>query len=408
MPRQEPAPAILSRRERVVAAARAGLSRDALWPVILGFVFFVLAIISEYIGLLMAMPSSTSTEEVVRHFTSEFFSNRTIVVVLTDLGSAFVVAWVVSVAIEARSRHRQEQENRTYRSEISKNVFSAVYQLRHPSEYVKAAIEGVLSTLFLREQFEVTYKLCPLSTQDAAKAGVDASRFVRLTASTRYSVRNVTPSKEHFRLRYTIPRRSGRLGDLSRVRSLKIGDREYTDTEIDNISDGLSSSGRDHVLETYINGNDSIWITIDADMVKEVSDTETMGMKLPTLMTSVRLNIEGIHDLVFGLNAYSGSSVREVYRAPDGMSAHWVVDGPMLPWNSLLLWWRRPEDDGAPTEHAQDTSLDGAPTPAVPQKRATRPRGEKVISPEAESSATEPSTIKRRSRSRSARGKAST
>lgn len=362
---------------KLLAGVKAASGKEARWPAIVGAFFYLTAIAFEHAGQIWFPEPEHLPTGARDRFSSEFFSTGTIVALLTDLGSAFVVAWVVSVAIEAASRRRQEQLLKQSQEAIAEDVFHAVYRLKHDKNYVKAAIEGVLGTHFIREAFDVSYTIASIPKNQAQKLGIEQGRFVKLTVTSKYSIKNITPGREHFRMRYSIPvrGRTGPLSNFSKVKSLRIGDKDFKDAEIEGIREDSDSTDRCYLIEADIEGNDSLPVVIEAELIKEMSDTESLGLKLPTLRMTVRLAIQDLEGLEFDLRGYTSSLVKEDYRANDKLSATWVVEGPMLPWNSLVLWWRTPQDAGEPIEalptaSERALSLSGNKTTRAPSQIA--------------------------------------
>ena len=146
-------------------------------------------------------------------------------------------------------------------------------------------------------------------------------------------------------------------------------------------------SERGYWIEADIEGGDVLWVTIEAEMIKEFSDSESLGMKFATMAMSAKVDIIDVPGLRFGMRAYSGSRFNEDFRSPDGLAATWSCKGPMLPWNSVVLWWRIAEDDGdmLGLGSAQGASPDHSPPSRTPA------RARRKAQPKAPDSATLPS-----------------
>lgn len=366
----------------LAASFKAGLSREGRWPILWGGFFFLLAQLTDFYGQLVPGAAHDAKGEAdAARLASAVFSNETLYHLFVDFGSAFVVAWVVSMAIERNSRLRQELLlNRAQRA-IAKEVFNAIYNLRHDRKYVEAAIEGVLGTHFIRENYEVIYKLAPYSQKEQAAAGVDLSRFVRLRAISQYSIKNVTPNKEHFRMRASIPVRNGPLADLSKLTSLRIGSKAHSQTEIDALLDDSIKSDRCYLIQTDVDGNSDVQVVVEVEVVKELSDSESLGLKLPTLAMKVSLIIENIDGLEFDLRGYTSSPVQSEVRSADNKTATWKLPGPMLPWNSLVLWWRTPQDDTGANGHLPESVRPPSPLVVQPAAAQRAPRQKAAAQP---------------------------
>jgi hypothetical protein len=312
------------------------------WPFAIGLVFLLFAATLEH-GLWIAEGKADGSKSLVFH-------SDALIVLSSELGYAFIIAWVVSYFIEAGARREQNEAFERSMSEISRNVFAGVFRIRHEPEYVQAVVTNCLETRLVREGYDINYTVDAFTPEQEAEFGLDPGRFVQVTGAIRYRARNVGTYADRFTTSYTIPTRSGKLTQLSALLGLRVGHKLYSEQDRSKLRVPQPANGHPTDLtyrfEFDLEPNESKEILIEAVLVKERSDSETFGFGMPTMDASVRLNMN-VPGLRFGGTPRIIGKWREVRSPENGRSGEWKVDHPILPYNSVILWWRSAEDDGA-------------------------------------------------------------
>lgn len=325
-------------------------------PLVIGAFCILIAIALEH----AVLPARGNAEHPA---TGLIFALDTLILLIAEVGYAFVIAWVVSWFIERRAHtaHMQSLDDarRQIETEVAQHlqtlldrqtqiqadVFHGAIGLAYPPSYVKTVIESALSSKIIREDYEITYRLERLSQAEASKHGVDRTRFLALHSTARFNARNVSNDTQHFQMEYGLPIRGGALRELTRLTELQFGDRKFLKAAIDDLAHYDEVRGnKSYSIDEPIPPGQAIPCVLKAVVVKELSDTEVFGFRDPTMRLTVRLNVD-VPGLRFGASPRCASPMQTI-NAPDGRTGEWRIEGALLPRNSFTIWWRSPADDG--------------------------------------------------------------
>lgn len=318
------------------------------WPLVVGSFAVLASVCAEYIWLLVDGQGKVDFGSI----SSVIINMEVPIKLISELGFAFIIAWIVAMTIEWRFRVEAQAEIARERRAITDDVFRAIYQIRHSKTYVAAFIERVLESTLIRTNYYVSYRIDPFPAEEARECGIDKDRFVLLTLRSRYDARSASTSKKPYSIKFGVPARGGKLAQLSKVTSCIVDGQRQDAKEVDM---GDPSNRFYELFAGDLNPSQSKSIEIDAKIVKELSDSEMFGFLDPTMGMRIRVEVN-VPNLRFGVRARTVSPIRE-YQKQDDHSGEWIIDGPIAPYNSVVLWWRTPEDDGAP-----DTVVGGEDT----------------------------------------------
>lgn len=341
-----------------------------VWPLIIGIFLLLFAIALERVQLLETEPVQTGSEAAARSAEApprpaeSFISYHTFIALLSELGVAFVIAWIVSMAIEAAARREQNESINEAREAIMRDVFEAAFRIRQDPDYVRSVIQTCLEQRLTREDYNIHYRISPFPPVQEHELGVDPGRFVKIGVGIRYRVRNGGSRREAFSIKYSIPTRAGVLREIAQVTGVRIGEKAMTGEGVkvfeakasDLKHDTTLDGDRLYSFEVDLGPMESIEIQIDAVLVKEMSDSDTFGFSQPTKGATIMIH-NSVPDLRFGVQARTGSAMRTVRSPDDGAVGEWRIDGPVLPYQSVNIWWRSPADDGEVPMKARPAQL---------------------------------------------------
>jgi len=316
-----------------------------LWPIVFGVFLVFIATNVELLNHAWEHNAHLGKPEQIARLTLVVFSPESGIKFLSELGFALIIAFIVSISIEARAHADFIKLFREKNQVLNQNVFKAIYEISHDPAYVRVAIERVFQAKLLRRDYEVSYRLDAYPSLSDYAGKVDFTRFLLVTVQIRYSVRNLTNADNTFDLKYGLPLRSGIFREKARLSSLRIGqDPPITGDELTALLIGDDGTERAYNKRITLKGNEERDIAIDATMVKELSDTEIFSFLHPTmgLKLTLTVNVEG---LKWGMRPRTASTVQQSIPAEDGRSQVWRIAGPILPHNSVSLWWRHAKDD---------------------------------------------------------------
>ncbi len=75
--------------------------------------------------------------------------------IVSKLGFAFIIAWAVSLAIEAGARAEQRKTADETMERIERDVFEGALGTRHQRSYVRSVVETCLEQTLARENYRI-------------------------------------------------------------------------------------------------------------------------------------------------------------------------------------------------------------------------------------------------------------
>lgn len=322
----------------------AHLSSETIWksirfmPIIIGTLILLIAIALEHPSLLGHASPGKANEVHSTIFTSDTF-----ILLASELGYAFIIAGIVFIFLEVNAKREIVSLFKVYQQEIKKSAFEAVYRIKHSDEYVRAVVGNCFESPLIREDYRIQYELDPLSPDIAKAAGVSADQFVMVTATINYNARNMGPDVGKFPTSYGIPFQPGKLEKYTRLNTLKVGAKTYSEEEIKSCetkgTTAEMTSEKTYSFEVPTDPGAVTAVAIEISIVKEISDNDAFGFRRPTVGAFIQF-INRMDKVVrFGVTPRTSAILREM-RPPSLRSGEWRIDGPILPFDSVILWWR--------------------------------------------------------------------
>lgn len=311
------------------------------WPFVVGSVFILISIALEHgfdvFGSLPTVPESM------------IYTKKTVILLVAEIGYAFIIAWIVSASIEAAATAEHHKDVKAARELIANDVTHAIFGIRHEKNYVRAVIETCFEQPHFREDYDLAYRIESFPEKERYELNLESGRFVIMKTRMRYRVRNMSSGDEKFRIGYGLPTRSNTLAELCRVTAVTVSGKSYTKAEIEATEvthNGENVSANDRAYEFFVDvaGAGSVDVLIESQTVKEMSDNDTFGFRFPTTNARLRMDVN-VDGLIFGVTPRVAARLVEVI-SPANQSGEWKIDGPILPYNSVVFWWRTPKDDG--------------------------------------------------------------
>ena len=271
--------------------------------------------------------------------------------VVREIGFACLIALLIIIFVEASSRQRQEnaalsflererQRASELREELGRDVFRAVYCRETPASLVDGVIDQVLSCNVVRTYHRSDYKLLELDV--AADENKD-KRYVCLQIHGEYVVKNIS------RDTITVPIGIGfptpgpmNLKKYAKITSVKIGGIELNEHEIRE-GDFAAEDDSDKIRFMWkrkLAAGNQLEVMYTAQLVKERSDNEVWTSLFPSTGMELSLTVE-VDDLEFDARSLSSKDVERLIgtRASNEMNK-WRLNGPILPHQSIIVWWR--------------------------------------------------------------------
>ena len=173
---------------------------------------------------------------------------------------------------------------------------------------------------------------------------------VIVTAS--YKARNMGPDHQSFPTAYGIPYRPGKLADITGMKKLKVGDKKFKPEAIVKFEQTIVGSGHSsekvYEFDVPTDPGEYTDVALEVHLIKELSDNDAFGFRRPTVGSTIRFINRTEHILDFGVTPRSSAMLRET-RPQSQRSGEWEIIGPILPFDSVILWWRKPHPGDAET-----------------------------------------------------------
>lgn len=338
--------------EQDASGMPAQFTSESIWkflkisPIIIGAVFLVLSIALEHPKLLGGV-STTTTE--ADGYLSVIFNKKMLLLFIAEVGYAFIIAGIVANFLELNAKREQIEYFRFANEAIKRSVFSSVFGIKHSEDYVKSVIGNCFESPLVREDYKITYELESFDADTAGRVGFDREQYIKVIAAVTYRARNMGPDKQEFPTAFGIPFRPGSLEPFSRLHSLRVGEKSYTDEELETLlkdtPPGNHSSEKVYEFPVPTNPGESTDVAFEFELVKEMSDNDPFGFRRPTVGSTIRFINRTEHDLAFGITPRTSASMRDI-RPQAARSGEWEIVGPILPYDSVILWWRTPSPGG--------------------------------------------------------------
>lgn len=317
-------------------------------------VYWGLLMVGVVVILIAAMFEHPVVAELTQYDDkSVVFSRNSMISFGKEVGFALIIAWGVSFLIDRQATLREQASHAATAKEMSENVIHAVFGLQHAIPYVRKVVERTLQAKVIRTHYQVHYTIEGISDEEAEKLAITPGRFVKLTQRSSYNFRNVSAEDVDFTIRYAIAVRGGKLLDAAGITTVGIAGKQLSKTQVKKAMK-VSEGYKNYAWKKTIRPGDhaEVPVIIEAVSFKELSDTEVWGNYHPTYRgMDMTLIIMDARIKKFGIRDLTATDAECAFK--NGREAQWLIRGPILPNDSVVLWWRSEADDGG----VQDQSL---------------------------------------------------
>lgn len=315
------------------------------------------------IAALVILLFATVLQAVIVDSTGElfWFSWSTLVSFSKEVAFACLIAWIIINSVEAASRKRQDdmasrflekqeesssefldkQDERAQElsKSLAEDVYKAVFAQNVPRELVDAVVDQVLGTEIVRMHHVARFELNEFPDGDSEAK----KNHLLLTTTTEYTIVNVSNREVKVPIRVGYPTPGPKaLKRYSKLKSISIDGEELSSNQIKK-GDIAMPDEVDKVRFKWdrdLGAGEELKVVTVSDLVKDRSDNEiwvslfpSMGMDL-----SVLVNVEGLQ---FGARACSRSKLKnQMGQLKTGQLNRFKLDGPVLPHQSIIVWWR--------------------------------------------------------------------
>jgi len=283
--------------------------------------------------------------------------------VVREICFAFLIAAFVGAVIESRSRRRIEQEIASYSQEIARDVFLSTMRLS-ASESVWDELSDLISKMkLIRQDLNATYELIELSeVPEFAKSPEIMSRlsddYVAMKWDSDFFLANKSDVQVDHRLVYTYPIRTelDRASELSFIHKITVNGIEKNWETISKESSEIKMDEGERLFEWPITipAKARIRITSTVYILKNRGDNEVWATVLPTETFHLTLINSLQNKLDTGIQSNFPGQMQEENPSQTGSVRRWAASRPLLPYQSVVLWWRKPDQPLTPTQGSEN------------------------------------------------------
>jgi hypothetical protein len=270
---------------------------------------------------------------------SLIFNVESLIAFCREAAFALLIAYAVSIGIERQARAKDNENQEKMRQQIAQDVFAGVFSKFLPTIYVDYVINSALSSPVVRDKIKIIFEVQPLTQDQASLIGNRPTPLIQLRTTFYFNIRNVSRATITHVMKYYHSNRFMLPDSMCGLQNISFSKNFLNEKEV---SDGRMSRAEPHSVSyewpRKLGSDESVDVSVEGIVLKELSDNEVWACVLPTMATEIVLN-NHIPDLDFVLSARSGSGVERRYHAPDSGLTEWAMKGPMLPNESLILWW---------------------------------------------------------------------
>ncbi|WP_269716576.1 hypothetical protein [Caulobacter sp. NIBR2454] len=306
----------------------------------------VFGVLFVFVAVIIEHPNFS---DILTNGGSVFFSSKTAIGLLKEIGFALIIAFCVAYFIERQAKQRDEDATEKARGRIAQDVIQAVFGLQHDQSYVKKVVEQTLQPKVVRDKISLQYSIDQLNSEDISKLSVPEGRFTKLTMVSGYRFLNISLQTVRFDVKYALAARIGqKFRDFARVCMVKFDGVELAEPDIEGgyVSDrGVGDDAyKLYSWEKELPPGGCLTVLVEAVSIKELSDNEVWGSLHATIHGAefkARVRVPGLR---FGLRSLTATPYTE--QRKNESEGDWLIDGPILPNESVVFWWRSLEDDG--------------------------------------------------------------
>jgi hypothetical protein len=279
-----------------------------------------------------------------------------------ELGVALLVAYIIGTAIdvqtrrkEARNRLREKEDLKRRREaeqlealdreqKMVQDVFRGVLGIRHSTAYVRKVIETTLEKRVVRRMVSLIYTLRRLDEAERGRIE-DADRFMILDQAVSFELQNLSTEETEVDVCLVVPIRQGKnLHDESKLQAVSIGGKALRPDQI--VETGSGGDSKCYSWKHTIPGSGRLPVSFKQRLIKEESDTEVWCATY-ACTEGLTLQVVAPGDLHMGIRNNTASRDRVETDPSDNGVGVWKIDGPILPNDSVVFYWRTPVDEGS-------------------------------------------------------------
>lgn len=271
---------------------------------------------------------------------SVIFNLGSVASLAKEIAFALLIALLIILGIETESKRADQESADRLRREIALEVFKGVFSRQLPRSYVDLVISRNLMPPLLRKNLQVDYVIDEVPIETCTELKIPPGKYVLLKSRAEFCITNPNLKTVEETLSVRNPRLPRPEGSLSKVEKFMIGDSRQA--LVDQLGIVQYEELRDqtvHGILLKLGPNESKYVAVQTTLLKEISDNHIWGSFHPTLRTDISVSVR-VPGITTGFRFSTATPGSLVHQSDDGSFSRWEVDGPTLPNDSFVLWWR--------------------------------------------------------------------
>lgn len=258
---------------------------------------------------------------------------------IEEFGFACVIGCVIAYTIERVSRREFDRAVDSRINAIQRNVFRSTYGRNMTEGLVREVEKLILEANFLRHGHRITYHLskCRARDLDPSDTTIPDIDVVKTEVILWYDVENISTLPREYTLTLTVEKPPYEaLKRFVEIDSLVVSGKEYSKEERTKFT---SDKPGEVLLQTPVSIDSKKRISVRSSwkMIKLATDVELWRSFLPsdgmTLCVHFPEGTEAKDANAIHRTAVIPRHVGDVY-------CEWAIEGPVLPQQGILFWWR--------------------------------------------------------------------
>lgn len=260
---------------------------------------------------------------------------------LTEIGFAFVIAWVVGQTFERAAKAEYNEYIQEQEKALSQNILRFLFNVDHTKSVFKVVTDHVLSKPLIKDKQLVDYSI--------VEEHVDTD-WLTINCFFDYTLRNISNKDVDKDIRFhfadsDLPKELSGIDTLALgLLTLEIGEEKYDPSQFPDLVDkGSGAAGQlCYSVRRTIKQGETLRVRISLGQLKHATDSETWT----TYDTCEELEVNFRYDSTkFNASVEALHPSREFasLQPPTGASGilRARISEPLLPANGFVPWWER-------------------------------------------------------------------
>jgi len=284
-----------------------------------------------------------ATAEFVTRTTHSLFWTKpeTWIVVLKELGFAFLISLVISVGIEESSRIEFNQTVNDRIREIQLNVFRSTYGLDLDPKITNEIEALVLQSPFVRSKYEANYKIQLFPARWLNPNCPSNIRVAKVHSTVFYTVKNISKRDQIYEVKKNVEKSPiQELKPLTRITGVTIGGRIMSAAQLLAADERIEDSEFQKCFSEIvtIRSGESLDVHIASETIKFEDDNEIWTSLIPSDDMTLRVEFPAeVRKCAAG--AIHRSPLIEYGAADGALTREWRIREAVLPHQGISFWW---------------------------------------------------------------------